>query len=81
MTENDAIKIMEMQKQCIEKMLSGNCKINCVECKYWDLPSYRAKACEIAIYALQEVQWYREIGTVEECREAVKKKREYDLYY
>ena len=31
------------------------------------------KAVEMAIKALEEVQQYREIGTVEECREAVKK--------
>lgn len=30
-------------------------------------------AKEIAIKALEEIQHYREIGTVEECREAVEK--------
>lgn len=30
-------------------------------------------ADEVAIEALKEIQQYREIGTVEECREAVKK--------
>lgn len=32
-------------------------------------------AKEIAIKALEEVQQYREIGTVEECREAVEKQK------
>ena len=31
------------------------------------------KAMEVAIKALEEVQQYRQIGTVEECREAVEK--------
>lgn len=31
------------------------------------------KALDMAISALEEIQRYREIGTVEECREAVEK--------
>lgn len=31
------------------------------------------QACEIAVKALEEVQQYRAIGTVKECREAVEK--------
>ncbi|HJD37293.1 MAG TPA: hypothetical protein IAA00_10265 [Candidatus Blautia ornithocaccae] len=34
------------------------------------------KALDIAINALKEIQQYREIGTVEECREAVEKRHE-----
>lgn len=40
--------------------------------------AYRVKrqdAYKIAISALKELQQYREIGTVEECREAVEKQR------
>ena len=33
------------------------------------------KALEIAKQALKEIQQYREIGTVEECREAVEKRK------
>ena len=32
-------------------------------------------ACDMAIEAIKEVQRYREIGTVEECREAVEKQK------
>ena len=32
-------------------------------------------ACDMAIEAIKEVQRYREIGTVEECREAVDKQK------
>ena len=34
-----------------------------------------AEVRDIAISALKEIQQYREIGTVEECREAVEKQR------
>ena len=47
-----------------------------------------AEVRDIAISALKEVQQYREIGTVEECREAVEKQKpkkprdiEYDYSY
>ena len=33
------------------------------------------KALETAISALEEIQQYREIGTVEECREAMEKQK------
>ena len=33
------------------------------------------EACETAISALREVQRYRQIGTVEECRKAVEKQK------
>ena len=36
-------------------------------------PRKAQEALDIAISALQEIQQYREIGTVEECREAVEK--------
>ena len=34
-----------------------------------------AEVRDIAIFALKEIQQYREIGTVEECREAVEKQK------
>ena len=37
-------------------------------------------AIEEAIKALKEIQQYREIGTVEECREAVERARSLDAY-
>ena len=41
---------------------------------------YITEAFNMAIKALREVQQYREIGTVEECREAVEKQnsKEYE---
>lgn len=47
-----------------------------------ELKCYRAQSgtsypeeIEVAIAALEEIQQYREIGTVEECRAAVEKQR------
>ena len=38
-------------------------------------PTSDLEALDMAIEALKEVQQYREIGTVEECREAVEKQK------
>ena len=75
MTENEAIKVLVTQKQCIYKSSSGQCKINCGDCKKNIPIAYQEKSYEVAITALKEIQQYREIGTVEECREAVEKQR------
>lgn len=73
MTENEAIKVLVTQKQCIDKSSSGQCKINCGDCKENIPIAYQEKSYEVAITALKEIQQYRAIGTVEECREAVEK--------
>ncbi len=69
MTENEAKAFLEIEKQCINR----NCDRNCAQCdivqKIEDLNS----AYDAAIKALEEVQQYRQIGTVEECRAAVEK--------
>ena len=62
MTENESLKIMLAYK------LGRGCK-----------PHYSdeeiEKAFDTAITALKEIQQYREIGTVEECRKAVEKQK------
>ena len=75
MTENEAIKVLVTQKQCIDKSSSGQCKINCGDCKKNIPIAYQEKSYEVAITALKEIQQYRAIGTVEECREAVEKQK------
>lgn len=61
MTENEAIKELEtsidLAKMCTQNYERKN-----------EIQGY-----EMAIKALEEVQQYRQIGTVEECREAVEK--------
>lgn len=63
MTENEAI----------ERIIGSACSSG----KCYDACLYGEGNCEYdaAIIALKEVQRYREIGTVEECREAVKKQK------
>lgn len=75
MTENEAIKILDTEKHCLDKSTKGLCKINCGDCKANIPIVYQEKAYELAIFALKEIQQYRAIGTVEECREAVKKQK------
>ena len=61
MTENEAIKELEtsidLAKMCTQNYERKN-----------EIQGY-----EMAIKALEEVQQYRQIGTVEECRKAVEK--------
>ena len=57
MTENEAIRMFEDRLQ-----------LNVTEY----VPEY-AEAMKMAISALEEIQQYRKIGTVEECREAREK--------
>lgn len=61
MTENEAIKELETSID-IAKMCTQNYE------RKNEIQGY-----EMAIQALEEVQQYRQIGTVEECREAVEK--------
>lgn len=63
MTENEAI----------ERIIRSACSSG----KCYDACLYGEGNCEYdaAIIALKEVQRYREIGTVEECREAVAKQK------
>lgn len=58
MTEQEAIKVFNTV------LLLGKC----------ELPADEAnEAIKLSIKALEEIQQYREIGTVEECRAAVEK--------
>lgn len=61
MTENEAI---ERFQKCVEN--NGKCEC----CKFYvNCGIYEME--ELAIKALEEVQQYRQIGTVEECQAAV----------
>ena len=64
MTENEAKKFLEIEKECINR----NCDRNCAQCdivqKIEDLNS----AYDAAIKALEEVQQYRALGTVEDLK-------------
>lgn len=62
MTKKEALSIIEsMRPGCGEKPIYTEGEL----CEAYDM----------AIEALEEIQQYREIGTVEECREAVEKQK------
>ena len=67
MTENEAIKILR-KDSCYECAQGTDSPVNCEyrECRV-------AEATRAAIKALEEIQQYRTIGTVEECRAAMEK--------
>lgn len=48
---------------------------------YRSIPKQTKEACEIAIKALEEVQKYRKIGTVEELKKSVKEENVLKFYY
>lgn len=43
--------------------------------EYWTYKPTEVEAAKMAIAALEEIQQYREVGTVEECQEAVEKQK------
>lgn len=73
MTENEAIKHLQSYAEVVDNMIKY--------CKDFepkaDITGYLEKKTvfAMAISAIKEIQQYREIGTVEECREAVKKRK------
>ena len=73
MTENEAIKHLQSYAEVVDNLIKY--------CKDFepkaDITGYLEKKTvfAMAISALKEVQKYREIGTVEECREAVEKQK------
>lgn len=86
MTEQEAVvfiqNAMQESRNAIAKLMFLNPKIFEAKAKilgkyYSNLENCKQKieSCDIAIKALEEIQKYREIGTVEECRAAVEKQK------
>ena len=87
MTESEVLKIFENEVIILDCWIE-HCKDIIADCETEDdefdddkeraelsLKDYteRKEAFDVAISALKEIQQYREIGTVEECREAAEK--------
>lgn len=70
MKSEEAIEILERKKKYSERVIDDFLDYSSGEIKDAE---QTIEMCDIAISALKEVQQYREIGTVEECREAVEK--------
>ena len=82
MTENEAKIFLEAYLKCKNKedaaCYGKGCDKNCDECDLLYMQGTSGQHKEViamAINALEEVQQYRAIGTVEECREAVEKQK------
>lgn len=67
MTENEAKSFMLIEKECINR----DCNRDCAKCDIVQEVDNLNNAYDMAIQALEEVQQYRKIGTVEECRKSV----------
>ena len=75
MTENEAIELLKGMQSPLEdyaELVGAPAFAYGHKYAYPDPQDY---AIEEAIEALKEIQQYREIGTVEECREAVEKQK------
>ena len=75
MTENEAIELLRSMQNPKQDYANVVCApAFCTGYRYV-YPEPEDYAIEEAISALKEVQQYREIGTVEECRKAVEKQK------
>lgn len=72
MTLEEAIKILKRKKEYSERIIDNFLSHSRGEIKD---ANGTIEMCDMAISALKEIRQCREIGTVEECREAVEKQR------
>ena len=72
MTPEEAIKILEKKKEYSKRIIDNFLSHSRGEIKD---ANETIEMCDMAISALEEIQQYREIGSVEECREAVEKQK------
>ena len=82
MTESEAIKELEKFQLQVEHSIAEEerCEYDNLEKALQEDKEF-LEAFDMAISALKEIQQYREIGTVEECREAVEKQKAKELVY
>lgn len=74
MTEKKAIKVIETEKQCVLRNGENGCDRDCICCDLIMAENDIICGYDTAIKALEEIQQYRVIGTVEEFQEAVERK-------
>ena len=75
MTENEIIDFLEDEINGLKEQKYGDLGEIAAEVFKEINGDERIKVFRMAISALKEVQRYRKIGTVEECREAVEKQK------
>lgn len=75
MTLEEAIEILTDELRTLSSIIDYYIDLENTESKALKYKIQRKEAIESAITALTEIQQYREIGTVEECREAKEKQK------
>ena len=75
MTENEAIELLRIMQNPKQDYADVVCAPAFCTGFRFVYPEPEDYAIEEAIKALKEIQQYREIGTVEECRKAVEKQK------
>lgn len=75
MTEQEAKKVMETEKRCVERNIKCECDRDCAKCDLLIKDDDVLHGYDTAIKALEEVTQYRAIGTTEECRAALEKQK------
>lgn len=69
MTKQEAKKVMETEKRCVERNIKCECDRDCAKCDLLIKDDDVLHGYDTAIKALEEVTQYRAIGTVEELKQ------------
>lgn len=72
MTENEVIKVIETEKQCVLRNNENGCDRDCICCDLVMAENDIICGYDTAIKALEEIQQYRAIGTVKEIEPYVR---------
>lgn len=82
MTESEAKEMLQAKLTCMNledlSCIEKGCSCDCDDCEYnyaQGTSGEQKEALSVAIKLFEEIQKYRAIGTVEECREAREKQR------
>lgn len=70
MTENEAIEVIKTEKECVTRNTNNNCDRDCINCDLLMSDEEIFSGYDMAIQALEEIQQYRAIGTVDELKRA-----------
>lgn len=73
MTEKEAMIILSNELKLIDATIEFGRDFKKMSERALEYLIKRSESMKMAIQALEEIQQYREIGTVEECREAMEK--------
>lgn len=81
MTEKEAIKVIETEKQCVLRNSENGCDRDCICCDLVMAENDIICGYDTTIKALEEIQKYRAIGTVEEIQKMKKEEDILKFYY